>query len=177
VFRFGSSFKHLLVSSSKMARHMSSVHHNWSLLNSDRVFTSKHASRIYYGRSSHIRGGSHRVRHSKTGEQKTRKEKTRRQFDDEFKKDAARPLESGNSSIGQVAKGLGIKQATLSNWSDKARKERRDLGATPDLAAEIRRLCKENEQLARGWIEDIGLLPWERKNYSCFPCCLGHSIN
>ena len=28
--------QHLLVSSSKMARHMSSVHHNWSLLNSDR---------------------------------------------------------------------------------------------------------------------------------------------
>jgi hypothetical protein len=30
------SGQHLLVSSSKMARHMSSVHHNWSLLKSDR---------------------------------------------------------------------------------------------------------------------------------------------
>ena len=82
-----------------------------------------------------------------TEEQKTRKEKTRRQFDDEFKKDAVRLFESGNSSVRQVAEDLGISKATLSNWVDKARKERRDVGVTPDLAAENRRLRKENEQL------------------------------
>ncbi|WP_276982385.1 transposase [Ferrimicrobium acidiphilum] len=47
--------------------------------------------------------------------QKTRKEKTRRQFDNEFKKDAVRLFESGNSSLRQVAKDLGISKATLSN--------------------------------------------------------------
>jgi transposase len=82
-----------------------------------------------------------------TEEQKTRKEMTRRQFDDEFKKDAVRLVESGNLSVRQVAEDLGISKATLSNWVDKARKERREAGGTPDLAAEIRRLRKENEQL------------------------------
>jgi len=73
---------------------------------------------------------------------------TRRQIGDEFKEDAVRPLESGNSSIRQVAKDLGIQKPTLSNWVDKARKERWDVGVTPDIAAENRRLCKENEQPA-----------------------------
>lgn len=82
-----------------------------------------------------------------TEEQKTRKEKTRRQFDDEFKKDAVRLVESGNSSIRQVAEDLDISKTTLSNWVDKARKERREAGVTPDLTAENRRLRKENEQL------------------------------
>ena len=36
-------------------------------------------------------------------EQETRNEKTRRQFDDEFKKDAVRLFESGNPSLRQVA--------------------------------------------------------------------------
>ncbi|WP_298339071.1 transposase [Ferrimicrobium sp.] len=68
-------------------------------------------------------------------------------FDDEFKNDAVRLVESGNLPLRQVAEDLGISKATLSNWVDKARKERRDVGVTPDLAAEIRRLRKENEQL------------------------------
>ena len=68
-------------------------------------------------------------------------------FDDEFKKDAVRLVESGNLSVRQVAEDLGISKATLSNWVDKARKERREAGVTPDLAAQIRRLRKENEQL------------------------------
>jgi transposase-like protein len=49
-----------------------------------------------------------------TEEQKTRKEMTRRQFDDEFKKDAVRLVESGNLSVRQVAEDLGISKATLS---------------------------------------------------------------
>jgi len=35
-------------------------------------------------------------------------------FDDEFKKDAVRLLESGNLSVRQVAEDLGISKATLS---------------------------------------------------------------
>ncbi|WP_245790354.1 transposase, partial [Ferrithrix thermotolerans] len=54
---------------------------------------------------------------------------TRRQFDGEFKKDAVRLVESGNLSVRQVAEDLGISKATLSNWVDKARKERREAGA------------------------------------------------
>lgn len=85
---------------------------------------------------------------TQTEDQKTRKERIRRQFDDEFKEDTVRPLENGNSSVRRVAKDLGIQKATLPNWVDKVRKERWDVGVTPDLAAENRRLCKENEQLA-----------------------------
>ena len=77
------------------------------------------------------------------GYQKTRKERTRRQLDDEFKEDAVRLVESGNSSIGRLAKDLGIQQPTLFNWVDKAHKERWEVGANPDIAAENRRLCKE----------------------------------
>jgi len=85
-----------------------------------------------------------------TEEQKTRKEKTRRQFDDEFKKGAVRLVESGNLSMRQVAEDLGISKATLSNWVDKARKERREAGVTPDLAAEIRRLS-QGETSSSAW--------------------------
>ncbi len=53
-----------------------------------------------------------------------------------------RLVESGNLTVRQVAEDLGISKATLSNWVDKARKERRDVGATPDLTAEIRRLSQ-----------------------------------
>ncbi|WP_369076401.1 transposase, partial [Ferrimicrobium sp.] len=42
-----------------------------------------------------------------TEDQKTRNEKTRRQFDDEFKKDAVRLVESGNLPLRQVAEDLG----------------------------------------------------------------------
>ena len=89
-----------------------------------------------------------------TEEQKTRKEKTRRQFGDEFKKDAVRLFESGNSSLRQVAKDLGISNAKLFNWVDKARKERRDVGVTPDLAAEIRRL-REARTSSSQWCKEI----------------------
>ena len=85
---------------------------------------------------------------TQTEDQKTRKERTRRQLDDEFKEDAVGPIESGNSSVRRVAKDLGIQQPTLFNWVDKAHKERWEVGATPDITAENRRLCKENEQLA-----------------------------
>ena len=73
--------------------------------------------------------------------------KPRRQFDEAFKRDAVRLVETGNSSVRKVAEDLGISKATLSNWVDRARKERREGGVTPDLAAENRRLRKENEQL------------------------------
>ena len=76
------------------------------------------------------------------------KKKTRRQFDQEFKKDAVRLVETSNLSVEKVANELGIPKATLSNWVQKARKERQqDLKGAPDLVAENRRLQKENERL------------------------------
>jgi len=56
--------EYLLVSSSKMVPHMFCVHHNWSLLKSDRFSLQITLPvSIAVGLSSRIRGGSHRVRH------------------------------------------------------------------------------------------------------------------
>ena len=62
---------------------------------------------------------------------KAEERKSRRQFDEAFKRDAVRLVETGNSSVRQVAEDLGISKATLSNWVDKARKERREVGGDP----------------------------------------------
>ncbi|WP_276944184.1 transposase [Ferrimicrobium acidiphilum] len=76
------------------------------------------------------------------------KKKARRQFDQEFKKDAVRLVETSNLSVEKVARELSIPKATLSNWVQKARKERQqDLKGAPDLVVENRRLQKENERL------------------------------
>jgi transposase len=75
---------------------------------------------------------------------------TRRQFDGEFKKDAVRLVESGNLSVRQVAEDLGISKATLSKKARQSPQGAQRGGGTPDLAAEMRRLRKENEQLRMG---------------------------
>ena len=61
-----------------------------------------------------------------TEEQKTNDERTRRQFDDEFKKDAVRLLESGNLTVRQVAEVLvSRRQPSRTGWTNPPRRGER----------------------------------------------------
>ncbi len=72
----------------------------------------------------------------------------RRKFDSDFKSDAVKLVEIGNRSIKQVANELGISEATLNNWVYNARRAKKtNAGEGSDVADEIDRLRKENEQL------------------------------
>jgi transposase len=75
--------------------------------------------------------------------------KGRRGFDEEFRREALRLAESGDASIAQVARDLGINVETLRNWRRKAHVEREGSAAkTPlSLEEENRRLKRENARL------------------------------
>jgi transposase len=55
---------------------------------------------------------------------------TRRKFDLEFKRGAVDLVRETGRPIAQVARELGINEATLGNWVDKDRKARGDDGGT-----------------------------------------------
>ena len=75
----------------------------------------------------------------------------RRQFTDEFKREAVALLASSGRPLLQIANELGISPSMLRNWRN--RREGRDAGAAPalhsapDPAAEISRLRRENDRL------------------------------
>jgi transposase len=75
----------------------------------------------------------------------------RRQFTDEFKREAVALLASSGWPLLQIANELGISPSMLRNWRN--RREGRDAGAAPalpsipDPAAEISRLRRENDRL------------------------------
>ena len=75
----------------------------------------------------------------------------RRQFTDEFKREAVALLASSGRPLLQIAGELGISPWMLRNWRN--RRERRDAGSAaalpslPDPAAEISRLRRENDRL------------------------------
>jgi transposase len=75
----------------------------------------------------------------------------RRQFTDELKREAVALLASSGGPLLQIAGELGISPWMLRNWRN--RRERRDAGSAaalpciPDPAAEISRLCRENDRL------------------------------
>ena len=56
------------------------------------------------------------------------KKKARRQFDQEFKKDAVRLVETSNLSVEKVARELSIPKATLSNWWADSSGQRNETG-------------------------------------------------
>ena len=76
------------------------------------------------------------------------KRSTRRAFTAEFKAEAVALLNNSGKSIGQVAKDLGLCEATLRYWVDKA--EAKD-GGTPELSlderSELGHLREENRVL------------------------------
>lgn len=76
--------------------------------------------------------------------------KQRKQYTDEFKRDAVRMMrERGTRTVTQVADDLGIATNLLHQWSRRLDKDavakRNDEGET--LEQEVRRLRKENERL------------------------------
>lgn len=81
--------------------------------------------------------------------------KQRRQFTQEFKLEAVRLVTSGEQSLNQVARELGIRPDMLRQWKrqaeGKAGQPARDVfpgqGKLPSQDEEIRRLRRENAQL------------------------------
>lgn len=73
-----------------------------------------------------------------------------RRFGREFEAEAIRLVETSGRSQKQIADDLGIGRSTLRNWL--AKRKEQDLEAAPpdrqeDMAAELRRLRRENEVL------------------------------
>ena len=73
-----------------------------------------------------------------------------RRFGKEFEAEAVRLVETSGRTQREIAEDLGIGLSTLRRWLDKRRE--RDLEARPaerqaDLAAELKRLRRENEVL------------------------------
>ena len=76
--------------------------------------------------------------------------KPQRRFGKEFESEAIRVVETSGRTQREIAEDLGIGLSTLRRWLDKRRE--RDLEAPPperqeDLAAELKRLRRENEIL------------------------------
>jgi transposase len=76
--------------------------------------------------------------------------KQRKQYTDEFKRDAVRLMRNrGTRSVAQVADDLGVATNLLHRWAAKLDKDavakRNEDGET--LEQEVKRLRKENEQL------------------------------
>jgi len=73
----------------------------------------------------------------------------RRQFDDEFKAQAARLVLQDGKSIGAVARDLDLTESALRQWVERTRADQ--TGGRPGLATaereELARLRKENREL------------------------------
>lgn len=76
------------------------------------------------------------------------KQRDRRVFTDEFKAEAVALVESSGKSIGRVAKDLGLSQATLRYWVEKAAPKEGDAPALKlDERSELSYLREENRVL------------------------------
>ena len=76
--------------------------------------------------------------------------KSQRRLGKEFKAEAVRLVETSGRTQKEIAEDLGVGLSTLRRWLDKRREP--DLEASPrerqeDLAAELKRLRRENEIL------------------------------
>src|SRR6266487_5817177 len=80
-----------------------------------------------------------------------RQRRTRRQFTEEFKRDAVDLVRSTGRPIAQIAHELGIYDSTLGNWVRQDRQDRIDRGGaegmTSDERARLRQLEAENARL------------------------------
>jgi transposase len=74
----------------------------------------------------------------------------RRHFDQEFKEGAVRIVRETGKPVAQVARELGIHEATLGRWVnlDRRGREGEGVGLTESERDELTRLRKENAELA-----------------------------
>jgi transposase len=74
---------------------------------------------------------------------------TRRKFDRDFKEGAVRLVRETGKPIAQVARELGVHEATLGNWvnADRRRRGEDSGGLGEDERAELVRLRRENAEL------------------------------
>ena len=75
---------------------------------------------------------------------------TRRKFERDFKEGAVRLVRETGKPIAQVARELGIHDATLGNWVNAERRRRGEGdngGLGEDVRAELVRLRRENAEL------------------------------
>jgi transposase len=76
------------------------------------------------------------------------KERRRRQFTEEFKRDAVDLVRTTGRPIAQIAHELGIHDSTLGNWVRRDRIDRGEReGLTTDERARLARLEAENAKL------------------------------
>ena len=73
--------------------------------------------------------------------------RARRDFTDEFRREAVRLVSTSGRTVGQVADDLGIGKSTLTRWQRVFRDADLLSGPYDDVDKELRRLRKENELL------------------------------
>lgn len=73
--------------------------------------------------------------------------RARRDFTDEFRREAVRLVATSGRTVGQVADDLGIGRSTLTRWQRIYRDADLLSGPHDDVDKELRRLRKENELL------------------------------
>lgn len=76
----------------------------------------------------------------------------KQQFDQAFKQEAVRLALTGDKSIAETARSLGVKEATLYNWvyqvkSSHATVPSEEFNNSAELVNELNRLRKENARL------------------------------
>jgi transposase len=79
----------------------------------------------------------------------SKRRRSRRQFDDEFKTQAVRLVLDEGKSVGAVARELDLTESALRNWVERARADRTHgkTGLTTAERDELARLRKENRIL------------------------------
>jgi transposase len=70
-------------------------------------------------------------------------------YSKEFRREAVQLLRTGDRTVSQLAKELGVSQGSLRNWaSQRDVDEGKIEGLNSDERDELRRLCRENKVLA-----------------------------
>lgn len=73
--------------------------------------------------------------------------RTRRDFTEDFKREAVRLVATSGRTIAEIANDLGIGRSTLTRWQRVYREADLLAGPHDDVGKELRRLRKENELL------------------------------
>jgi transposase len=77
-----------------------------------------------------------------------KQQRNRRQFTEEFKRDAVQLVRTSGRPIAEIARELGIYDSTLGNWVKQDRIDRGEqAGLTSDERARLRELERDNARL------------------------------